>query len=312
MRKRSLLFGIHASPPLWLKGIYVLIPLVIALVMYHHFSSGFLVANPEGKLLPSFIMMAERSWSLASFFDLHVQEWLTYAFEIPWLQWQSPFVITKWIWIDIPLEMHITAWHGNLLWSDTAVSLTRLFYGLSLAVVVGMLFGINIALFPGLQYLALPWIVALSFVPVVAILPILLIALGIGEGAKITLIFLGLVFFIIRDMVSTVREIPGELLVKARTLGASELGLVYRVVLPMSMPNLLESVRMNLGTAWFCLMTGEAIAAQQGLAYRIFLFRRVGPDMAGIIPYVIWITLLAFALYSLLVYAQRWLYPWKE
>lgn len=134
--------------------------------------------------------------------------------------------------------------------------------------------------------------------------------MGIDDTAKITLIFLGVVFFITRDIYATTREIPQELLVKARTLGASELALVYRVVLPMVMPRLFETVRQSLGVAWWALIAGEGIAATEGLGYRIFLVRRYF-DMAAIIPYVLWITFLAFAIYSILQFAERRLYPWK-
>ena len=111
--------------------------------------------------------------------------------------------------------------------------------------------------------------------------------------------------------ISCVMKSAQELLVNARTLGATDLGLTYRVVLPMVIPDLLQTMRLNMGIAWYCLLMGEAIAAQQGLGYRIFLFRRVGPDMAGILPYVICITLFAFAIYYLLGCIERRLFPWK-
>jgi len=289
MRKRALVWGINARPPVWLQWFLTLAPLVLFLVWYKYQSDIYLAENARGKLFPSYTMMSERLWSLAAFAD------------ISWY----------WVWGMIPIPAHIT-FTGNLLWNDTVISLIRLLSGLTLASVIGLVIGLNTALFPVARYLALPWIITLSFVPVVAVLPILLIALGIGEEAKVMLIFLGLVFFVTRGMHQAVREIPVTLLIKARTLGAGDMKLTYKIVLPMIMPKLLESVRLNLGTAWFCLMTGEAIAAQQGLAYRIFLFRRVGPDMAGIIPYVIWITLLAFVMYYLTMWAQWRLYPWSE
>ncbi len=290
MRARALLFGIHARPPRWLQWVYIVVPLLIVLAAYEYYSLAYLADNPRGKLLPSFTMMVQRFWVLA-----HVDH-----VDIKW----------AWIWEYIPVPDITLA--GQVLWSDTAVSLARLFAGLVIASVIGLFLGLNIALFPSLQYWVLPWIVALSFVPVVAVLPILLIVFGIGEEAKVMLIFLGLMFIITRDIYARAGEVAPELLIKARTIGATELGLTYRIVLPMIMPSLFDSIRLNLGTAWFCLMMGEAIAAQQGLAYRIFLFRRVGPDMAGIIPYVVWITLLAFGIYYVLGCVQRSLYPWKE
>ncbi len=272
MRKRSYLLGINASPTPVLVWLYVIAPIALVAMMYYFGSAHYLAANPNGKIVPSFSMMAERIWQLAFTEDPRT--------------------------------------HTYLLWSDTAASLYRFAAGLVLAAAVGLLLGMNIALFPALQYILLPGVVALSFVPMMALLPILLIVVGIDDTAKITLIFLGVVFFITRDIYATTREIPQELLVKARTLGASELALVYRVVLPMVMPRLFETVRQSLGVAWWALIAGEGIAATEGLGYRIFLVRRYF-DMAAIIPYVLWITFLAFAIYSILQFAERRLYPWK-
>jgi NitT/TauT family transport system permease protein len=272
MRKRSYLIGINARPTPALVWLYVIAPIAFLTVMYSFESALYLAANPNGKIVPSFSMMAERIWELAFTQDPRT--------------------------------------HTYLLWSDTAASLYRFVTGLVLAAVVGLLLGMNVALFPALQYILLPGVVAFSFVPMMALLPILLIVVGIDDAAKITLIFLSVVFFITRDIYATTREIPQELLVKARTLGASELALVYRVVLPMVMPRLFEAVRQSLGVAWWALIASEGVAATEGLGYRIFLVRRYF-DMAAIIPYVLWITLLAFAVYSILQFAERRLYPWK-
>jgi NitT/TauT family transport system permease protein len=272
MRRRSYLLGINASPTPALVWLYVVAPIALVAVIYSFDSALYLAANPNGKIVPSFSMMLERIWELAFTQDPRT--------------------------------------HTYLLWSDTAASLYRFVTGLVLAAAVGLLLGLNIALFPALQYILLPGVVALSFVPMMALLPILLIVVGIDDAAKITLIFLGVVFFITRDIYGTTREIPQELLVKARTLGASEVALVYRVVLPMAMPRLFETVRQSLGVAWWALIASEGIAATEGLGYRIFLVRRYF-DMAAIIPYVLWITFLAFAIYSILQRVERRLYPWK-
>jgi len=273
MRHTPLLFGIHARPPGPLEWILPFVIPVVVFVVYDYYATVYLELNPQGKILPSFGMMGQRIWDLAFTLDPRA--------------------------------------HVYLLWSDTLVSLIRFFTGLTLAAIVGLLLGMNMALFPGMRLLLLGTVVALSFIPMVAMLPILLIALGIGEEAKITLIFLGLVFFITRDMEGATRRLPKPLLDKARTLGASELALVYRIVFPMILPRLLESIRLNLGPAWLFLITGEAIAASQGLAYRIFLFRRVGPDMAGIIPYVAWIGILSFTTFYLILCLQKHLCGWE-
>ena len=88
---------------------------------------------------------------------------------------------------------------------------------------------------------------------------------------------------------------PQEQIIKAQTLGASTWQLVLRVVLPQVLPRLLDAVRLSLGSAWLFLIAAEAIASTEGLGYRIFLVRRY-LAMDVILPYVVWITLLALVI----------------
>ncbi len=99
--------------------------------------------------------------------------------------------------------------------------------------------------------------------------------------------------FLIRDLALAITNLPTEQLVKAQTLGASTWQVAIRVVLPQIMPRLLEAVRLSIGPAFLFLIAAEAIAAENGLGYRIFLLRRY-LAMDVILPYVAWITLLAF------------------
>ena len=89
-----------------------------------------------------------------------------------------------------------------------------------------------------------------------------------------------------------VGELPKEQIIKAQTLGASTWQLILRVVLPQLWPRLIDSMRLSMGSAWLFLIAAEAIASTEGLGYRIFLVRRY-LAMDVILPYVVWITLLA-------------------
>ncbi|MCS6779348.1 MAG: ABC transporter permease subunit [Geminicoccaceae bacterium] len=198
-----------------------------------------------------------------------------------------------------------------LLWSDTAASLGRLAAGLALATLVAALFGIAIGLVPLAGALLGSFVAALAMIPPLAVLPILLIVLGTGEASKIGLVALGTGPLLIRDLALRVRELPEELLVKAQTLGASSWHLAIRIVGPLVAPRLLDAVRLQLGPAWLFLIAAEAIAATEGLGYRIFLVRRY-LAMDVILPYVAWITLLAFAGDRLLAFLGRRLFPWAR
>src|SRR6185436_18623254 len=98
---------------------------------------------------------------------------------------------------------------------------------------------------------------------------------------------------------------------KALTLGAGELQLVYRIVLPQVMPRLIDTIRLSLGGGWLFLIAAEAIASTDGLGYRIFLVRRY-LAMDVIIPYVLWITLLAWLMDWGLKRLTRKAFPWYE
>ena len=196
-----------------------------------------------------------------------------------------------------------------VLWYDTGASLRRLGLGLGIATALGLVFGLSIGLVPVVGASLSTLIAVLSMIPPMAVLPILFIVFGLGELSKVVLIVFGIAPFLIRDLSLAVGNLPTEQLVKAQTLGASTWQIAIRVVLPQVMPRLIESLRLSLGPAFLFLISAEAIAAENGLGYRIFLVRRY-LAMDVILPYVAWITLLAYVMdYALSQFSRR-VFPW--
>jgi len=196
-----------------------------------------------------------------------------------------------------------------LLWKDTGSSLRRLFIGLGIASAIGVVVGTAAGAIPALSAPLSPLIVVISMIPPLAILPVLFIVFGLGEVAKVALIVIGVAPVIIRDLEGHARSLPRELLIKAQTLGANTWTTILRVVLPQLMPRLIIAIRLTLGSAWLFLIAAEAIASTDGLGYRIFLVRRY-LAMDVILPYVAWITLLAWGMDAVLRTASRRLFPW--
>jgi NitT/TauT family transport system permease protein len=185
---------------------------------------------------------------------------------------------------------------GNiLLWADTAASLKRLVTALAISALLGVVLGIVIGVIPYVRATLAPFVAAISLIPPLAILPILFIVAGLGELAKVLLIIIGIAPIVVRDIAFRTAELPTEQIIKAQTLGASTWLLVLRVVTPHIWPRLIDALRLTLGPAWLFLIAAEAIASTEGLGYRIFLVRRY-LAMDVILPYVAWITLLAFAM----------------
>ncbi|RVU06835.1 ABC transporter permease subunit [Novosphingobium umbonatum] len=201
---------------------------------------------------------------------------------------------------------------GNLLfWADTLASLQRLGLGLGIATAAALLVGLVLGILPPVRATLGPLVTSIAVIPPIALLPILFIALGLEDTAKIALIAIGIAPVMIRDIAGHVAALPREQLVKAQTLGASTWQIMLRVALPQTMPRLLEALRLALGPAWVFLISGEAIASDVGLGYRIFLVRRY-LSMDVIIPYVLWIALLAIAMDVALVLGSRRLFPWAH
>ena len=198
-----------------------------------------------------------------------------------------------------------------LFWIDTAASLQRLALGVGVAAALSLIVGLSIGLFPVLRATLASYVSTISLIPPLALLPILFIALGLGEVSKVALIVIGVAPVMMRDLWQRTLEIPQEQIVKAQTLGASSWQIFYRIALPQVMPRLIQAVRLGLGPAWLFLIAAEAIASESGLGYRIFLVRRY-LDMDVIIPYVIWITLLAFLIDYALRRLSRRAYGWAE
>jgi len=196
-----------------------------------------------------------------------------------------------------------------VLWADTAASMQRLLMGLAIATLIGLAFGLTLGLIPVAGAGLGAFVAVLSMIPPMAILPILFIVFGLGELSKVVLIVFGIAPFLVRDLALSVESLPREQLIKAQSLGASTWQIAIRVVLPQIMPRLIEALRLSLGPAFLFLISAEAIAADLGLGYRIFLVRRY-LSMDVILPYVAWITLLAYLMDFALAWLARRGFAW--
>jgi len=197
-----------------------------------------------------------------------------------------------------------------LLWTDTVSSLKRLGAGLGISTFLALVIGIGIGILPFMRALLVPFVNFISMVPPLALLPILFISMGLGETSKIALIVIGVAPIMIRDLAQTVLALPREQIVKAETLSASSWQIALRIVLPQAMPRLLASLRLQLGPAFLFLIAAEAISANSGLGYRIFLVRRY-LSMDVIFPYVAWITFLAASADFAIDRLRRRMFPWS-
>jgi NitT/TauT family transport system permease protein len=196
-----------------------------------------------------------------------------------------------------------------LLWADTSASLKRILTALGISALIGIALGLAIGVVPYVKATLASFIAAVSLIPPLAVLPVLFIVAGLDELSKVLLIIIGVTPVVVRDLALRTAELPAEQMIKAQTLGASTWQLIIRVVLPQMWPRLIDALRLSLGSAWLFLIASEAIASTEGLGYRIFLVRRY-LAMDVILPYVAWITLLAFSMDVLLRVVRAKAFPW--
>src|SRR5918998_5194168 len=155
------------------------------------------------------------------------------------------------------------------IYNDLYVSGIELFWGYFLSALVAVPFGIMVGWYKRASYIFDPFINAMNATPRVALLPLVIIWLGIGILSKVGIIFLGAVFPILINARDGVKTTPSNLLTAARSFGASEWMLFKTVVLPSTIPFILTGLRLGLGRAIVGVMVGELYAATAGIGFMI-------------------------------------------
>jgi NitT/TauT family transport system permease protein len=295
-------FNISAKPGKTISMLLAVCLFVISMALYSYVSEKRHKENPNDKLVPTPANMWQ-SFKKAVFRPVIVE---TYDEDGELIPSDEPRTLKEARQQGKYMEMLKNGkWQ---LWEDTKASGYRIFIAM-IFIFLGVLLGLYMGMFPYLDRLLYRFILFFDKIPALAVLPILFIVFGLDETAKISLIVIGVVPTIILDTYLNVKEIPREQITKGMTLKASTHEIIYKIVFPQVFPKVLDTIRLNFKGIILFLIAGEALAAEAGLGYRIFVVRRY-LDMATIIPYVIWISLLAFLIdYALRVWIEK-KYKW--
>jgi sulfonate transport system permease protein len=152
---------------------------------------------------------------------------------------------------------------GNALWT----SLQRVLWGLGFGIAIGALLALVAGLSRVGDDLVDSNVQMLRFVPIIGIQPLLILWLGLGETAKISLIVMGVAFPIYVQTVSAIRSLDPKYAELSTVVGLSRLGLIRRVVLPGVLPGFLVGLRMATAVAWLLLVFAEQMNAHSGIGY---------------------------------------------
>ncbi len=165
-------------------------------------------------------------------------------------------------------------WSSGDLWPDIKISVFRIAIGFLASAVLAIPLGILIGAYKSVEAAQEPIIGFIRYIPVPALIPLVMVAAGIGESAKILLIFLGTYFQMVMIVADVTRQVPRDLLSAGRTLGANRWQVLFSVLLPATVPGLLETCRTMIGWAWTYLVIAEVVATDSGLGYRIMKAQR--------------------------------------
>ena len=269
----SALTRIRGGLPGWCQWVFPLVPLVVVGTLYFNAAVERREENPNDKLMP-----------LPADFVKAVRVSLT----------RNEFTD------EIPLV------------ADLSSSLRIFGIGFGAAVLFSLVAGLHIGAWRWANAMFDPFLRFLSYLPPLALLPLVLLFLGIGDTAKTFLIFIAVAVPLTRSLVLRVEGIGERQIWNALTLGPSPMEMIWIVIRRLTEPGFLDDVRLLIGTAWVYLIAAELIASNAGLGYRINVASR-NLNVAQIFFYIGIIVLLAFlmdrGIYHLNRLRNRWAFP---
>ncbi|MBN8214016.1 MAG: ABC transporter permease [Xanthomonadales bacterium] len=224
-------------------------------------------------------------------------------------------------WISankLPSPVSVVKALGYLAWSDgksllfnaTLWSVGRVAAAGVLVVLIGVPLGIFMGASPKLNALLSPLIDPFRSAPVVALLPILVMWLGIGETMKVTFLFLGAVVYLVPMVRDAIQAVPQSYWTGARDLGASPWECIRHAVVPIAMPRIADAIIVSVSVMWTYITVAEYVNAKVGLGQLIQNARRFSA-MDQVFAGIAVIIALALITYQLMRAIKRHLYPWE-
>lgn len=200
---------------------------------------------------------------------------------------------------------------SGTLWNDVAISCYRVFMGFLIAVAIGVPLGLLSGAYKLVNAVLKPLIEFFRYLPVSALIPLIMVWTGVGEKAKITIIVIGAVFSMTAMITDIVKNIQIDLINTAYTLGASQGQVIRSVIIPAIMPNVMDTMRMVMGWAWTYLIMAEMLASSSGLGYSIMIAERFMKTYV-IFSGIFVIGLLGLIFDRLFAYINKLLFHWAE
>jgi NitT/TauT family transport system permease protein len=198
---------------------------------------------------------------------------------------------------------------GSLIenaWASIAVIIT----GWALAAILAVPLGILMGSFKFFEALFEPVVNFVRYLPVSAMIPLLILYIGLGFEEKVAVIFIGTFFQLILMVADVAAHVPKDLIDSAYTLGMSRLRVVTHVLIPATLPGVMDNLRITVGWAWTYLIVAELVAAEKGLGIMILESQR-GLRTDKIFVGLMTIGLLGFLSDIIFKWLHRIALPWS-
>lgn len=215
--------------------------------------------------------------------------------------------------LPTPTQVLTTAWRmlldGSLV-DNASASIFVIGVGWALAAALAVPLGILMGSFQLFEALFEPVVDFIRYLPVSAMIPLLILYIGLGPEQKIAVIFIGTFFQLILLVADVAAHVPKDLLDSAYTLGASRWRVVTHVLVPATLPGVMDNLRITIGWAWTYLVVAELVAAEKGLGIMILESQR-GLRTDKIFVGLVTIGLLGFFSDFAFKLLHRLLLPWS-
>ncbi|WBL20336.1 ABC transporter permease [Citricoccus sp. NR2] len=193
---------------------------------------------------------------------------------VAWVIWSSQsssFFVPDWGQMTNAFS---NVWTWGRIQSDLLPSVGRLFIGIVLSIVIGVIGGLLIGSFRWLRQLLEPTLEFFRAIPPTVLIPVMMLLIGIGDDMKVAVIVLGAVWPILLNTIEGVRSMDEVLSDTSHTYGITGFALVRYLILPSALPQIMAGVRQSLSIALILMVISEMFASSAGLGYLIVQFQR--------------------------------------
>jgi taurine transport system permease protein len=200
--------------------------------------------------------------------------------------------------------------NGQLL-KDIWMSTQRVVLGFALAGAVAIPLGIIMAVWAPAKAAVDPFVSLLRPLPSITWIPLTMLWLGIGEGQKIAIVFMGSWIYILLYTIESTKRVDPLLIRAARNLGAGDLHVMLHVILPGALPGIIAGLKVTLAISWSCVLSAEMIAAQNGLGALIWQGKDWG-NLALVLVGMLCISIVVLLADKVANVLERLLLPWER